>query len=93
MRVEGGELTRAAVSLRVTMMMGQTGRYLESRRAVWPLELGFRSAFLLLFLQIISGILPGGQDQDGTGVQFQTGADGSHGDGFDRICGSGSEIA
>lgn len=31
------ELTRAAMALRVTMMMGQTGRYLETRRAVVPL--------------------------------------------------------
>jgi hypothetical protein len=29
--------TLAAMSLRVTMMMGQTGRYLETRRAVVPL--------------------------------------------------------
>ena len=33
----GNELTREAYSLRVTMIMGQTGRYLESRRAVRPL--------------------------------------------------------
>ena len=31
------ELTRDAVALRVTMMMGQTGRYLEIRRADLPL--------------------------------------------------------
>ena len=30
-------LTREAMALRVTMMMGQTGRYLETRRAVVPL--------------------------------------------------------
>ena len=30
-------LTREAVALRVTMMMGQTGRYLDRRRAVLPL--------------------------------------------------------
>lgn len=30
-------LTRAAVSLRVTIRMGQTGRYLDTRRAVLPL--------------------------------------------------------
>jgi hypothetical protein len=31
------KLTRAAMALRVTMMIGQTGRYLETRRAVVPL--------------------------------------------------------
>lgn len=31
------ELTREAAALRVTMMIGQTGRYLERRRAVLPL--------------------------------------------------------
>ena len=29
--------TRAAVALRVTIMIGQTGRYFEMRRADWPL--------------------------------------------------------
>jgi hypothetical protein len=33
------ELTRAAMGLRVTMMIGQTGRYLERRRAVLPLRI------------------------------------------------------
>ena len=30
-------LTREAIAFRVTMMIGQTGRYLETRRAVLPL--------------------------------------------------------
>ena len=30
-------LTRAAVALRVTMIIGQIGRYLEIKRAEWPL--------------------------------------------------------
>lgn len=33
------KLTRAAMGLRVTMMIGQTGRYLERRRAVLPLRI------------------------------------------------------
>lgn len=36
--LEECSLTREAVSLRVTMRMGHTGRYLESRRAVFPLQ-------------------------------------------------------
>jgi hypothetical protein len=32
------KLTLEAIALRVTMMMGHTGRYLETRRAVVPLE-------------------------------------------------------
>ena len=32
-------LTRAAVAFRVTMMIGQIGRYFEIRRADWPLKL------------------------------------------------------
>jgi hypothetical protein len=31
------QLTREAASLRVTIRMGQTGRYLDRRRAVLPL--------------------------------------------------------
>ena len=31
------QLTLAAIALRVTIMMGQTGLYLETRRAVVPL--------------------------------------------------------
>lgn len=34
-----GRLTRAAVGLRVTMIIGQIGRYLETRRADWPLHI------------------------------------------------------
>lgn len=34
-----GRLTRAAVGLRVTMIIGQIGRYLETRRADWPLRI------------------------------------------------------
>lgn len=33
------ELTREAVALRVTMRTGQTGRYLDRRRAVLPLHI------------------------------------------------------
>lgn len=35
-----GKLTRAAVGLRVTMMIGQMGRYFEIRRAEEPLRQG-----------------------------------------------------
>lgn len=38
-------------------------------------------------------ILPGGENQDGTGVQFETGTDGSHGDGLNGICWTGSQVA
>ena len=34
---QGQKLTREALGLRVTMRIGQTGRYLERRRAVLPL--------------------------------------------------------
>ena len=34
-----GRLTRAAVELRVTMIIGQIGRYLETKRADWPLHI------------------------------------------------------
>jgi hypothetical protein len=38
------KLTLQAVALRETMMMGQTGRYLETRRAVVPLVVRTRIA-------------------------------------------------
>ena len=37
--------------------------------------------------------IPGGQDHDGTGIEFQTGADGSHGDGLDSGGGTRSKVA
>jgi hypothetical protein len=33
------ERTREAIALRLTMMIGHTGRYLETRRAVVPLRI------------------------------------------------------
>jgi hypothetical protein len=53
------KLTLAAISLRVTMMMGQTGRYLETRRAVVPLMLvriytytSYRASYLVVKTRI-----------------------------------------
>lgn len=40
------QLTREAMGLRVTMRMGQTGRYLERRRAVFPLVQSVNRAVL-----------------------------------------------
>ena len=37
--------------------------------------------------------LPGGQDNNGTSVQLQTGTDGSHGNGLGGVSGAGSEVA
>lgn len=76
------------MGLRVTMMMGHTGRYLEMRRAVLPLK---QLAGFINHLR--SRFLPGGQDKDGTGVELQTGADSSHGNGLDSVGGTRGEVA
>ena len=39
------ELTRDAVALRVTIMIGQTGRYFEMRRADLPLRRSWSASF------------------------------------------------
>jgi len=57
--------TLEAIALRVTMIMGQTGRYLDTRRAVVPLERVSSGRVHTL------GSLPRGQDQDSTGVLLQ----------------------
>lgn len=46
-------------------------------------------------LDILTGRehLPGGQDKNGTGVQFKTGADSSHGDRLDNVSRPGSKVA
>lgn len=79
------------MGLRVTMRMGQTGRYLERRRAVFPLV---NQSTGLFYIAIFTKgeHLPGGQDENGTGVQFETGADSSHGNRLDNVSRPGSKI-
>jgi len=62
------------MALRVTMIMGQTGRYLETRRAVVPLK----PISYIIDTPKNPINLPSGQDEDGTGVLLQTGTDSSH---------------
>ena len=45
---QGQKLTREALGLRVTMRIGQTGRYLERRRAVLPLIWSAKNRQLLI---------------------------------------------
>ena len=66
-------LTLAARWLRVTMMIGHTGRYLESRRAVLPLEVCQPLRSYALWAH-----LPSCEHDNGTGILFETGAHGRH---------------
>lgn len=81
-------LTLEATALRVTIRMGQTGRYLERRRAVLPL-----STSETLANSRERSFIPGGQDYDGTGVEFKTGADGGHGNGFGSVARARAKVA
>lgn len=68
-------ITRDAVALRVTMMMGHTGRYLETKRADSPLQ----DHQHLLQAQLQTEIIPRGQDQDSPSIQFMARGYCSHG--------------
>ena len=58
-------LTRAARALRVTMMMGQTGRYFEIRRAVFPLTMSACASK--------TGVdIPSGQDKDRSSILLES---------------------
>ncbi len=68
--------TRDAVALRVTMMMGHTGRYFETKRADSPLSQYQHSAPHV----IADDVIPRGQDQNGPRIQFMTRRHCSHSD-------------
>lgn len=81
--------------------IGQLGRYLETRRAVLPLKIATtrnmeRSAqesapspsFTLIGLKICEHNVPGGHEQDRTGVLLQRGRDGGHSDSLGSLGGN-----
>jgi len=80
-------LTREAVALRVTMMMGHTGRYFETRRAVVPLLRVSHGG-----PDVLRSDSPGGQDQNSSSVLLQTGTDSCHGACLRRWAGERSQF-